>query len=313
MLDLMRRLKNTKPPRITETETHQSSSPITQIQLALPELLRQQRESPSLILHPSLLEATITTVAENQQRLPPPPGYISSSSSLLSSSSTTYATTPNFPTPTEPQPRPEPSSVPENPQPPNPIIPTKTQTRQLPQPNNKPQHPEPEPQPKHHEPVAPPAPPIPLPPPRMTTRSQNNISKPNQKYSLTTATKSKLSPKPTTMNQAMHDPNWRYAMSDEFDSQVGNHTWDLVPYSPEMNIIGCRWVFEVKTLSNGKLDRYKARLMEKGFHQKWGLDFLETFSSVIKSTMIHLVVGVAVGKSWPVKQVDVNTAFYKAP
>ena len=98
-------------------------------------------------------------------------------------------------------------------------------------------------------------------------------------------------------------------MGLEITALEDNHTWHITTLPPGKKAIGSKWIFKLKTLPDGSLDRYKARLMDKGFHQKWGLDFWETFSPVIKSTTIHLVVGVAVGKSWPLKQVDVNTTF----
>ncbi|KAG7568161.1 Reverse transcriptase RNA-dependent DNA polymerase [Arabidopsis thaliana x Arabidopsis arenosa] len=64
-----------------------------------------------------------------------------------------------------------------------------------------------------------------------------------------------------------------------------------------------------KFLSNGLLDRYNARLITKGFHQKYGQDYAETFSPIIKSTTIRVVLEVAVTKAWTIKQLDVNNAF----
>lgn len=142
----------------------------------------------------------------------------------------------------------------------------------------------------------------------MKTRAKNNISKPKQKFSLTISQRKSTS-EPRTVNQALKDENWRRAMSLEFDAQTTNHTWDLEPPSPAQNVIGCKWVFTTKYLSNGLLNRYKARLVAKGFTQQYGIDYSETFSPVIKSTTIRLVLEVAVGKSWPIKQLDVNNAF----
>lgn len=53
----------------------------------------------------------------------------------------------------------------------------------------------------------------------------------------------------------------------------------------------------------------KARLMVKGFHQKEGFDFIETFSLVVKPLTIRLVVTIALSKGWHMRQIDVDNAF----
>ena len=90
---------------------------------------------------------------------------------------------------------------------------------------------------------------------------------------------------------------------------VQNHTWDLEPYSPQYNIFGNKWVFKLKFNPNRCVERYKARLIAKGFYQTLGNDFKETFSPVVKAAAIRLVLTVAVSKNWDIRQLDVNNAF----
>lgn len=63
--------------------------------------------------------------------------------------------------------------------------------------------------------------------------------------------------------------------------------------------ISCRWC----------VGTYKARLVAKGFHQQYGIDYAETFSPIIKSTTIRLVLEITVTKSWQIKQLEVNNVF----
>lgn len=114
---------------------------------------------------------------------------------------------------------------------------------------------------------------------------------------------------PTTVAQALKDPNWRHAMSEEITAQLRNHTWDLVPPSDAQNVLRYKWIFTLKYLPNGSIDRYKARLVARGFHQQYGLDYSETFSPVIKATIIRMVLEVAVSRSWNIRQLDINNAF----
>ena len=78
-------------------------------------------------------------------------------------------------------------------------------------------------------------------------------------------------------------------MSEEIAGQIEKETWDLVPATPSQNVIGCRWVYKNKFFSNGKPRQRKSRLVAKGNHQEYGLDYKETFSPVIKAVTIRLV------------------------
>jgi hypothetical protein len=76
-----------------------------------------------------------------------------------------------------------------------------------------------------------------------------------------------------------------------------------------MNVIGCRWIFKTKLHSDGSLDRLKARLVAKGYNQREGVDFLETFSPVIRPATIRTVLTLATVKGWSLRQLDVKNAF----
>lgn len=98
-------------------------------------------------------------------------------------------------------------------------------------------------------------------------------------------------------------------MTEEFNAVVRNDTYDLVPPEPHQNVIVTKWIFTFKSLLNGVIDRYKARLVARDFNQQYGLYYTETFSPVIKTTTLHLVLDVAVSRSWLIRQLDVNNAF----
>jgi Reverse transcriptase (RNA-dependent DNA polymerase) len=114
---------------------------------------------------------------------------------------------------------------------------------------------------------------------------------------------------PTTFHQASKELHWRQAMAKELDALAQNNTWNLVPSSEAKNIVGCKWVFKTKRNSAGQLERHKARLVAKGYTQEEGVDYIDTFSPVIKPTTIRLVLTLAVTSNWAIRQLDVNNAF----
>jgi histone deacetylase 1/2 len=116
---------------------------------------------------------------------------------------------------------------------------------------------------------------------RMTTRSMNDICKPKKSF-LVTKHPLPFSLEPSSVTAALIDSRWREAMSSELTALMHHNTWQLVPPPTDCNIVGCKWVFQVKRHANGSVNRFKAKLVAKGFNQRPGLDYKETFSPVVK-------------------------------
>ncbi|WVZ82501.1 hypothetical protein U9M48_029756 [Paspalum notatum var. saurae] len=144
----------------------------------------------------------------------------------------------------------------------------------------------------------------------MQTRAQHGIFKPKQFTNLHAhTTKTPISPIPTTYRNALKDPNWHYAMQEEFNALMKNNTWCLVPKPAGANVISGKWIFRHKLNPDGSLARYKARWVVRGFKQEHGVDYEETFSPVIKPATIRTVLSVATSAAWPIHQLDVKNAF----
>lgn len=95
----------------------------------------------------------------------------------------------------------------------------------------------------------------------------------------------------------------------EFDALRRNKTWHLVPLVKGRNVIGCKWVYKIKRRSDEKIERYKAWLVAKGFKQRYGIDYEDTFSPVVKAATIRLVLSLVLSKNWYLRQLDVTNAF----
>jgi histone deacetylase 1/2 len=121
----------------------------------------------------------------------------------------------------------------------------------------------------------------------------------------------RLSPIPTSVHEALADPNWRRAMEEEYGALLANQTWDLVPRQSGCNVVTGKWIWTIKRRVDGTLERYKARWVLRGFTQRPGVNYDETFSPVVKPATVRTVLSLALSlsRSWPVHQLDVKNAF----
>ena len=103
---------------------------------------------------------------------------------------------------------------------------------------------------------------------------------------------------PSCYCKAASDPRWVQAMIEEFQALQNNGTWTLCPRLPHQNIISNKWVYRIKQKSDGTIERFKARLVSKGFDQKNGINYTETFSPVIKPATIYVILSLVVQFDW---------------
>jgi len=114
---------------------------------------------------------------------------------------------------------------------------------------------------------------------------------------------------PSSYKEASGIPEWQLAMTEELAALDRTGTWDIVPLPSGAVPITCKWVFKVKTKSDGSIERYKARLVARGFQQTQGIDYDETFAPVAHMTTVRTLIAVAASSSWTISQMDVKNAF----
>lgn len=158
-------------------------------------------------------------------------------------------------------------------------------------------------------PAAFPVPAPPPPPPPRATRTMTGVIPRVSYKGLAATTSSSPSPVPTNYRSALADANWRAAMMDEYQALVDNNTWQLVPRPPGANVVTGKWIFRHKFHADGSLARHKARWVVRGFSQREGVDYDETFSPVVKPATIRSVLTIAASRAWPIHQLDVKNAF----
>jgi hypothetical protein len=117
---------------------------------------------------------------------------------------------------------------------------------------------------------------------------------------------------PRTVREAVdsEDVNlWKNAMDKEMETLYKNEAWDLVDLLTGRNPISDKWVFKKKLNAEGKVEKYKSRLVAKGYSQVEGIDFGEIFSHVVKLTSIRFLLFVATTFYFEVEQMDVKITF----
>lgn len=119
-------------------------------------------------------------------------------------------------------------------------------------------------------------------------------------------------PEPATYAQALageHSEQWQQAMDDEMASLLSLGTWELATLPAGARALPVKWVYKVKRDPKGNLERFKARLVVKGFAQRPGIDFQEVFAPVSKHTTFRALLSNVAKHDLHLHHLDVKTAF----
>lgn len=114
-----------------------------------------------------------------------------------------------------------------------------------------------------------------------------------------------------TYEEAINGPEseeWCQAMKEELQSFEDNKAWEVVDKPNNATVVQCKWVFK-KKLDKCEKVRYRARLVAKGFTQKAGIDYKETFSPVLRYSTLRLLFALSVKYDLDITHLDVTTAF----
>ena len=100
-------------------------------------------------------------------------------------------------------------------------------------------------------------------------------------------------------------------MKEDLDALSKNNTWDLVTLSSGKFVVGCKWIYKIKTHFDGSIEQYKARFVTKCFTQEYKIDYEEYGSIDYKARIssVHALLVVVAANKWDIFQMDVKHVF----
>ena len=121
-----------------------------------------------------------------------------------------------------------------------------------------------------------------------------------------------LPPEPRSIDEALkgsYAAEWKKALDEEYNTLMERDTWELVELPPGKQVVGVKWILRIKTKGDGSLERFKARLVARGFTQVPGEDFYNTYAPVGDYTTARMLLSVAAVQDMELLQLDVKNAF----
>eukprot|EP00253_Pinus_taeda_P032168 PITA_32168 len=100
-------------------------------------------------------------------------------------------------------------------------------------------------------------------------------------------------------------------MVEEYSSIMTNDVQAMVPKPKDRSVVGSRWIYKIKYAIDGSVKKYKARFVAKGYAQKEGIDYVETFTSAARYTSIRSVISLAAQLGWEIHQMNLKISFLK--
>ena len=88
--------------------------------------------------------------------------------------------------------------------------------------------------------------------------------------------------------RSKYKDDWMRAMESEIQSLTKHDTWTLQDLPSNNRSIGCKWIFRIKRKPNGEIVKFKARLIAKGFTQRPGINYFESFAPVARKESINV-------------------------
>ena len=98
-------------------------------------------------------------------------------------------------------------------------------------------------------------------------------------------------------------------MQEEYSSIMKNDVWEVVLRPKGKSVVTSRWLYKIKHVADGSIEKFKARFVVRVFSQVEGVDYEETFAPVVRDTSICSIISIIAEMGWKIHQMDVKTAF----
>jgi hypothetical protein len=93
---------------------------------------------------------------------------------------------------------------------------------------------------------------------------------------------------------------WKDSMLEEYMSIIKNNVWDIVPRPKDKSMVSSKWIYKIKHATDGSVENLKAIFLARGFTQKEGINYEETFSPVVRYTSIRAIISLGFVHGWKV-------------
>jgi hypothetical protein len=103
---------------------------------------------------------------------------------------------------------------------------------------------------------------------------------------------------PTFFEEAIQNKEWADAMTAEYQSIIKNDVWEIVPRPKIKYVVYSKWLYKIKHVADGSIEKHKTRFVAHGFSQKEGIDYEETFAPVARYTSIITIIALAAKMKW---------------
>jgi hypothetical protein len=119
-----------------------------------------------------------------------------------------------------------------------------------------------------------------------------------------------LENEPTFFEEAIHKKEWANAMTKEYQTIIKNDVWEIVPRLKSKDVVSSKWLYKIQHVVDGSIEKYKTMFIARGFSQKEGIEYEETFSPVAIYTSIRTIISLAAKMKSKLHQMDVKTTFF---